>query len=59
VDNGDGELGIEFGSVIDNPAAKNRCMPSLMPSSTTGPMRPATTGLVITFECRNLLEKRR
>jgi len=49
----DGELGVEFGSVIDNPAAKKRCMPSLMPSSTAGPVRPATTvevGLVITFE---------
>ena len=39
--------------MIDNPAAKNRCMPSLMPSSTAGPMRlPTTTeaGLVIVFE---------
>ena len=47
------ELGVEFGSVIDNPAAKNRCMPSLMPSSTAGPVRPATTveaGLVTVFE---------
>jgi len=39
--------------VTDNPAAENRCMPSLMPSSTAGPVRPATTaeeGLVIVFE---------
>ena len=53
MDNGDGELGVKFGSVIDNPAAKNRCMPSLMPSSTAGPVRLAMTvevGLVITFE---------
>ena len=53
MDNGDGELGVEFGSAIYNPAAKNRCIPSLMPSSTAGPVRPATTveaGLVIVFE---------
>ena len=52
-DNGDGELGVEFGSVIDNPPAKNRRMPSFMPSSTAGPVRPDTTveaGLVIVFE---------
>jgi len=52
-----GELGVEFGSVIDNPAAKNRCMPSLMPSSTAGPVRPATTaeeGLVMTFRSLRL-----
>ena len=52
-DNGYGELGIEFGSVIDNPPAKNRRMPSFMPSSTAGPVRPATTveaGLVTVFE---------
>ena len=52
-DNEDKELGVEFGSVIDNPPAKNRRMPSFMPSSTTGPLRPATTveaGLVTVFE---------
>ena len=52
-DNGDGELGVEFGSVIDNPPAKNRRMPSFMPSSTAGSLRPATTveaGLVTVFE---------
>ena len=52
-DNGDKELGVEFGSVMDNPAAKNRCMPSLMPSSTARPVRPATTveaGLATVFE---------
>ena len=32
-DNGDGELGVKFRVMIDNPGAKNRCMPSLMPSS--------------------------
>ena len=51
--NGDAELGVEFGSVIDNAAAKNRCMPSVMPPSTAGPVRPATTveaGLVTVFE---------
>ena len=52
-ENGDAELGVEFGSVIDNAAAKNRCMPSVMPPSTAGPVRPATTmeaGLVTVFE---------
>ena len=46
-------MGVEFRLAIYNPAAKNWCMPSLMPSSTAGPMRPATTmeaGLVIVFE---------
>ena len=53
MDNGDGELGVKFELAIYNPAAKNRCMPSLMPSSTAGLVRPATTveaGLVIVFE---------
>ena len=39
--------------MINNPAAKNRCKPSLMPSCTAGPVRPATTtevGFAIAFE---------
>jgi len=49
----DRKLGVEFRSVIDNPAAKNQCMLSLMLSSTTGPVRlamPVEVGLVIAFE---------
>ena len=49
-ENGDAELGVEFGSVIDNAAAKNRCMPSVMPPSTAGPATTVEAGLVTVFE---------